>query len=127
MAILDHILEQMIDEVTGFVACAVVDLDGHSIASQSFNIIAHPESNHRQLTDLLKSVDASVGKMGKGIIEDNLTTTENAYILIRYLPGRQYYLSIAADRMTGDLGKLRLLSKIYAGRLSKAMKPESLF
>jgi hypothetical protein len=40
---------------------------------------------------------------------------------MRFLPGKQYYLGIAANRKTGNLGNMRLISKTYAERLSKAM------
>jgi len=121
MSKLDDILKEMSNEVTGYIACAVVGTDGINIASHSSNKSADPEAISAQMTQLLKLVDSSVEKLGAGSIEDNLTTTENAYLLMRFLPGKQYYLSIAANRKTGNLGNMRLLSKMYTERLSKAM------
>jgi hypothetical protein len=40
---------------------------------------------------------------------------------MRYLPGKQYYVGVIADKKTGNLGNLRLISKLYCGRLAKAM------
>jgi hypothetical protein len=40
---------------------------------------------------------------------------------MRFLPGKEYYLSITTDRKTGNLGNLRLMSKMYTEQLSKAM------
>ncbi len=121
MSNLDDILKEMSSEVTGYIASALVDLEGLNIASHSSDKAANPETISAQLTLLLKLADVSVEKLGAGVIEDNLTTTENAYILMRFLPGKQYYLSIAAHRKTGNLGNMRLISRIYAERLSKAL------
>ena len=121
MAKLDDILKEMSGEVTGYVASALVGLDGINIASHTSNKAADPETMSAQMTMLLKLVDTSVGKLGAGVIEDNLTSTENAYVLARFLPGKQYYLGMVANRKTGNLGNMRLISKTYAERLGKAM------
>jgi predicted regulator of Ras-like GTPase activity (Roadblock/LC7/MglB family) len=121
MVNLDDILKDMSGEVTGYIACSLVGLDGLNIASHTSNNAVDPEAIDAQMTMLLKLVDASVEKLGAGIVEDNLTTTENAYLLMRFLPEKQYYLSLTANRKTGNLGNMRLMSKIYAERLSKAM------
>ena len=121
MAKLDDILKEMSGEVTGYVACALVGLDGINIASNTSNKAVDPDTISAQLTMLLKLVDTSVEKLGAGVLEDNLTTTENAYILMRFLPGKQYYLGMSANRKTGNLGNMRMIGKIYAERLSKAM------
>jgi Uncharacterized distant relative of homeotic protein bithoraxoid len=121
MAKLDDIINEMSGEITGYIACALVGIDGMNIASHTSNKTADPDSIGAQMTMLIKLVDTSVEKLGAGVIEDNLTTTENAYILMRFLPGKQYYLGIVANRKTGTLGNMRLISKIYAERLSKAI------
>lgn len=121
MSKLDDILKEMSGEITGYIACALVGLDGINIASHTSNKDTDPDTISAQLTMLLKLVDASVEKLGAGVIEDNLTTTENAYILMRFLPGKQYYLGMAANRKTGNLGNLRLISKLYAERLAQAL------
>ena len=121
MADLNDILKEMSGEVTGYIASALVDLEGLNIASHTGDKAANPETISAQMTLLLKLAEVSVEKLGAGIIEDNLTTTENAYILMRFLPGKQYYLSMAAQRKTGNLGNMRLISRIYAERLSKAL------
>jgi predicted regulator of Ras-like GTPase activity (Roadblock/LC7/MglB family) len=121
MSELDDILKEMSREVTGYVASALVGMDGLNIASHTSDRSADPETISAQLTMLLKLVDVSVEKLGAGVIEDNLTTTENAFILMRFLPEKTYYLSLAANRKAGNLGNMRLISRIYAERLSKAI------
>lgn len=121
MAKLDDILKEMSGEVTGYVASALVGMDGINVASHTSSKAANPEDISAQGTMLLKLVDTSVEKLGAGVIEDNLVTTENAYMLMRFLPGKQYYLGMVANRKTGNLGNMRLISKTYGERLSKAM------
>ncbi|MGA9396855.1 MAG: DUF4388 domain-containing protein [Anaerolineaceae bacterium] len=121
MSKLDDILKEMSGEITGYVACALAGMDGINIASHTSNKAMDPDAISAQMTMLLKLVDTSVDKLGAGVLEDNLTTTENAYILMRLLPGKQYYLGMAASHKTGNLGNMRLISKMYAERLAKAM------
>jgi predicted regulator of Ras-like GTPase activity (Roadblock/LC7/MglB family) len=117
----DDILKEMSGEVTGYIACALSGMDGINLASHARSKTADTESISGQMTMLLKLVDTSVTRLSAGEIEDNLTTTANAYILMRYLPGKQYYLGMVADRKTGNLGNMRLISKTYAERLAKAL------
>jgi len=119
---LDDVLKEMSAEVTGYVASAVVGMDGINLAAYSRVKGVDPDIISAQMTMLFKLVDGSVTKLGAGEIEDNLTTTDNAYLLMHFLPGsKQYYLGVAVDRKAGNLGNLRLISKMYAERISKAM------
>jgi predicted regulator of Ras-like GTPase activity (Roadblock/LC7/MglB family) len=116
----DEILAELAGEVTGYGSSALVGIDGINVASNS-NGKLDPETVSAQMTMLFKLVDGSVTKLRAGTLEDNLTTTEKAYILMRFLPGKDFYLSIAADRNIGNVGNMRLISKMYAERLAKAM------
>jgi predicted regulator of Ras-like GTPase activity (Roadblock/LC7/MglB family) len=121
MANFDDILKEISTQVTGYIACALVDLDGLNLASNTISQGLNPEIISAQLSILFRLVKVSVEHMDVGEIEDNLTTTNDAYILMRFLPGKQYYLSIAANRKTANLGNMRLMSKIYSERLGKVM------
>jgi len=74
-----------------------------------------------QMTMLLKLVDTSAAKVNIGEIEDNLTTTDFAYVLMRFIPGRKYFLGVTVDRRAGNLGNLRLISRMYANRLGQLL------
>lgn len=117
----DEILKEMSGEITGFAACALVGMDGINLASYARAKGMDPDLISAQMTMLLKLVDTSIEKIKAGQIEDDLVTTANAYILMRFLPGKSYYLGIAADRKTGNLGNVRLISRTYADRLAKAL------
>ncbi len=120
MAKLDDILKEMGGEVTGYVASAVVGMDGINIA-QHARAKVDPEAISAQMTMLIKLVDTAVTKLGAGVVEDNLTTFAGAYITMRFLPDKQYYLGLAVDRKSGNLGNMRLIGKMYAERIAKAM------
>ncbi len=120
MAQLDDLLKKLGGEVNGFIAAAVVGMDGLSIAQQSKGKV-NPEAIGAQMTLLLKLVDTTTTKLNAGVVEDDLVTTENAYVLMRYLPEKHYFLGIAVDRKSGNLGNLRLMSKMYVGQVAKAM------
>ena len=117
---LDDILKEMSTDVSGYVSSIVAGMDGLNIAQHSLDR-ANPETISAQLTLLVKLVDTSVGKLKAGELEDELVTTERNYVLMRYLPGKQYFLGMAIDRKASNLGNLRLMSRIYADRISKAM------
>ncbi len=117
----DEILKEMSGEITGFAACALVGIDGINLASYTRAKGMDPDLISAQMTMLLKLVDTSIEKIKAGQIEDDLVTTANAYILMRFLPGKSYYLGMAADRKTGNLGNMRLISRTYADKLAKAL------
>lgn len=118
---LDAVLKQLAGEVSGFVATAVIGMDGLGIAQYQVVKGVDVDNINAQMTLLLKLVDTTVGKLGAGVLEDHLLTTERAYLLMRFLPGKEYYLGIAADIQKASLGNMRLVSKLYAERIAKAM------
>ncbi len=118
---LDNVLKEMGEQTEGFIAAAVSGMDGMNIASFTRNKKFDADAVSAQMTLLLKLVDTTVNKLGAGALEDNLLTTEGSYLLMRFLKDRGFYLGLAADRKTAKLGNMRLNSRIYADRLSKAM------
>ena len=116
----DEILSSLAGEVSGYTASALVGIDGINIASHTAGQM-DTENVSAQITTLFRLVDASVDKLGAGVLEDNLLSTERVYVLMRFLPGKEYFLAIAANRKEGNLGNLRLMSKMYTDQLSKAM------
>ena len=74
-----------------------------------------------QMTMLLKLVETATTKINIGEIEDNLTSTDFAYVLMRFLPGRKYFLGLTVDRHAGNLGNMRLICKMYANRIGQLL------
>ncbi|MBA4383468.1 MAG: hypothetical protein C0410_01910 [Anaerolinea sp.] len=116
----EDILAELSGEVTGYRGSFLVGTDGINLASNYIGEL-DPDLASAQMAMLLKLVNGSTEKLGAGNLEDNLTTTEKAYILMRYLPGKQYFLGISAERKSGNLGNMRLMSKMYTEKLAKAM------
>ena len=116
----EEILTELAGEVTGFRGAFLVGIDGINLASKNVGNV-DPELASAQIAMLLKLVSGSTDKLGAGNLEDNLTTTEKAYILMRFLPGKLYFLGISAERKSANLGNMRLMSKLYTERLAKAM------
>ena len=117
---MNDILKELGGQVPGFIATSVVGMDGLGIAEYAAGPV-DVEGINAQMTLLYKLVDGAVAKLEAGVIEDYLLTTEKAYLLIRPLSDRNYYLGITTDRKSGNVGNMRLNSRLYADRLSKAM------
>lgn len=120
MGKMDDLLKEMGGEVTGYVASAVAGMDGINLA-QHTRAKVDQEAISAQMTMLLKLIDTSITKLGAGVVEDNLVTTEKTYVLMRFLQSKEHFLAVVSDRKTGNLGNLRLVSKMYAERIAKAM------
>jgi len=113
-------------EITGYMASVIAGMDGINLASHSRTNKVDTEAISAQMTMLFKLVDTATAKLAEVQeqtidIEDNLLTTEGAYVLMRYLPGKQYYVGVIAEKKSGNLGNLRLISRLYCDRLAKAM------
>jgi predicted regulator of Ras-like GTPase activity (Roadblock/LC7/MglB family) len=123
---LDGILKEMGGEITGYIASIIAGMDGLNIAAHSKGGKVDTEAISAQMTMLFKLVDTATAKLAEAqeqtvSVEDNLLNTEGAYVLMRYLPGKQYYVGVIADKKAGNLGNLRLISRVYSDRLAKAM------
>lgn len=117
---LDDVLKDLSGEVSGFIVSSIIGMDGMSAAFHA-NTKIDPDVVSAQMALLMKLVDSSIMKSGAGITEDNLTTTSNAYILLRHLPGKEYFLCIIADQRQGSLGNMRMISKLYTDKIAKLL------
>lgn len=117
---LDDVLKEMSAEIPGFVASVVVGMDGLAIASHALGKLP-PDVISAQMTLLLKLVDTSVEKLGAGAVQDNLTTTQMFYVMMKHLPDKTHFLGISVDKKTANLGNMRLITKVYLDRISKAI------
>ncbi|MCE1253411.1 MAG: DUF4388 domain-containing protein [Anaerolineae bacterium] len=117
---LEDLLKELSGEVDGYIASSIVGMDGIDIAHHARSKI-NTEAASAQMTMLFKLVDTSVSKNGHETLEDNVLTTSNVYVYTRYLPNKDYFLGVIADRKSASLGNLRLICKIYVDRIQKAM------
>lgn len=117
---LQDILNELGGQVPGFVAASVTGMDGLGIASHSATAM-DVEAINAQMTLLIKLVDTTTEKLGAGVVDHGLLTTERAYLLWRHLGDEHYYLGLAADRRNANLGNMLLMSRVFAERVGKAM------
>jgi predicted regulator of Ras-like GTPase activity (Roadblock/LC7/MglB family) len=119
---LDEILNEMSAEVNGYIASALVGMDGLNIAQHTKNPKVNLESVSAQSAMHTKLAFSTMERIGMGHIEDNLIQTRDEFLFTILLPNDdQHFLCVVVDRKNGSLGNLRLISKIYADRISKAM------
>ncbi len=118
---IDEILQEMSGEMNGFFASSVTGMDGMSIAQLTKGKV-DPEIVSAQLAVFLKLASSSSDKAGMGAMEDLLIQTADHFVMNVFLPGdNQHFLTTIVDRKNGSIGNLRMVSKIYAERISKAI------
>jgi predicted regulator of Ras-like GTPase activity (Roadblock/LC7/MglB family) len=118
---IDEILQEMSGEMNGFFASSVTGMDGMSIAQLTKGKV-DPEIVSAQLAVFLKLASSSSDKAGMGDMEDLLIQTADHFVMNVFLPGdNQHFLTTIVDRKNGSIGNLRMVSKIYAERISKAI------
>ncbi|MBN1657827.1 MAG: DUF4388 domain-containing protein [Anaerolineae bacterium] len=117
---LNDILQELQSQVPGFVATALIGTDGLGIA-QLTSPGVDVDAINAQMTLLIKLVDTTIDKLKAGTMDHGILTTERAYLVWRWLPGKEYYLGLAGARNTANLGNLLLMSRLYAERVAKAM------
>lgn len=117
---LASLLEEMANEIPGFVAAAVVGMDGLAIAehaAKGFDI----ETAAAQFALVMKMVQKSAAQIGSDEVEDNLVTSKDRYILTRSLGDGSYFLATAVDREAASLGNVRLVTRMFGEGLWDAV------
>lgn len=121
MAKLQDVMKEMADNIPGFISADVVGMDGLSIAGYSSKPDFDAEAASAQFALVMKLVQRTAAQLDSGEVEDNLVTTEHAYILTRFLGDSSYYLGVAVDKDMASLGNVRLMARQYAGDLWDAI------
>ncbi len=121
MAKLNDLLQEMAQEIPGLISTDVVGMDGLSIAHYATSPEFDAEAASAQFALVMKLVQKTIGQLKAGTVEDNLVTTNHAYVITRFLGNGTYYLSIAVNKETASLGNVRLVSRQYANLLWDAI------
>ena len=120
MANLNNLLKEMADEIPGLVSAGVIGMDGLTLAEHSPHDFDADVAS-AQFSLVMKLVQKSCSQLGGDQVEDNLITTNNVYILTRFLGDGSYFMGIAADKNTASLGNVRLIARQYSDALWKAI------
>lgn len=117
-----NILEDMADELPGFVASAVVLADdGLSVAKLSRDPEVDAETTSAYLGVIVKSNQKAIRLLaGEHVTDDILITTADYYFLIRHMVGKPCFIFLMAKRSEW-LGRARLLMKKYETRVSAVL------
>jgi predicted regulator of Ras-like GTPase activity (Roadblock/LC7/MglB family) len=121
MAKLELLIQQFRSELgADFVSTDVVGMDGLSIAGGSIDPNFNSTDASARFSMVMKLAAKVSGKLGLGKVDDNLVTTDKAYIIARFLGDGSYYWGVAVTR-NATLGTVRMMMNEYADQLWDAI------
>lgn len=121
MAQLNQLLQEIRNELgPEFIATDIVGMDGLSIAGYNANSEFDTSALAARFAMVMKLAEKVANKVQVGAVEDGLVTTENLYILTRFLGDGSYYWALAVTR-DATLGMVRMLMNEYQERLWRAI------
>lgn len=121
MAKLDQILQQFRSELgADFVSTDVVGMDGMSIAGGSVDPSFDGTEASARFAMVMKLAGRVSEKLALGAVDDNLVTTDKAYVIARFIGNGSYYWGVAVTR-NATLGAVRMMMNEYADQLWDAI------
>ncbi|MBN1439405.1 MAG: hypothetical protein JW929_08355 [Anaerolineales bacterium] len=121
MAKLDQLLQQFRGELgADFISADVVGMDGLSIAGGSMDPAFNSSEASARVAMVMKLAGNVTTKVGMGVVDDNLVTTDRSYMLTRFLGDGSYFFNVAVTR-NAILGSVRLMMNEYAPQLWEAI------
>ena len=121
MAKIELLIQQFRSELgADFVSTDVVGMDGLSIAGGSIDPNFNSTDASARFSMVMKLAAKVSSKLGLGNVDDNLVTTDKAYIIARFLGDGSYYWGVAVTR-NATLGTVRMMMNEYADQLWDAI------
>lgn len=121
MSKIDDILQEMRTELgTDFVSSDVVGMDGLSIGGVTADPNFDAGAASARFAMVMRLAQKVSSKVSMGEVTDSLVTTNNAYIITRFLGDNSYYLGVAVTR-EAVLGMVRMVMDEYADQLWAAV------
>jgi predicted regulator of Ras-like GTPase activity (Roadblock/LC7/MglB family) len=121
MTKLDDLVQEIRSELgADFVSTDVVGMDGLSIAGQSADPNFDGSAASARFAMVMKLSEQVSKKINMGTVDDNLVTTDQAYIISRFLGDGSYYWGVAVTR-NAVLGLVRMVMNEYADQLWNAI------
>jgi predicted regulator of Ras-like GTPase activity (Roadblock/LC7/MglB family) len=121
MSKLDQLIQQVRSELgADFVSTDIVGMDGMSIAGGSVSPDFDSSAASARFAMVMKLAKKVSEKLGLGPVDDNLVTTDHAYIIARFLGDGSYYWGLAVTR-AATLGTVRMLMNEYANQMWDAI------
>ncbi|MGD0750093.1 MAG: hypothetical protein ABSA23_01660 [Anaerolineales bacterium] len=104
-----------------FISTDVVGMeDGLSISGSSIDPNFNTLDASARFSKVMELAARVCSKVGMGKVEDNLTTSEKAYIIARFIGDGSYYWVVAVTR-NATLGSVRMLMNEYAVQLASIL------
>jgi predicted regulator of Ras-like GTPase activity (Roadblock/LC7/MglB family) len=117
MGKLDQVIERFHIELgADLISTEVVGMDGIAIAGGSIDPNYNSTDAAARLSTVLKLADKASNKLGMGKVDDNLTTTDKAYIIARFIGDGSYFWGVAVTR-NATLGSVRMIMNEFAGQV----------
>lgn len=118
-------LDQLLQEVRAtlgadFVSTDVVGMDGISIAGGSVTPDFDATEASARFAMVMKLAAQVSNKIGMGAVDDLLVTTDNVFILTRFIGNGSYYWGLVVTK-NATLGSVRILMNEYADQLWDAI------
>lgn len=121
MSKLEQLIQQFRSELgADFVSTDVVGMDGMSIAGGSIDPNFDSTEASARFAMVMKLAGKASDKIGMGAVDDNLVTTDKAYIIARFLGNGSYFWGVAVTR-NATLGTVRMMMNEYADQLWDAI------
>ena len=121
MAKLDQLIQEVRASLGGdFVSTDIVGMDGISIAGGSVSPDFDATEASARFAMVMKLGVKVTGQIGMGAVDDLLVTTDQAFILTRFLGTGAYYWGLAVTR-NATLGAVRILMNEYSEQLWDAI------
>ena len=121
MSKLDQLLREIQTELgPGFVATSIVGMDGLLIANHSLSPNFDANKVAARMAMVMSLAAKSSSKMNMGEVDHNLITTDQSYIISRFIGDGSYYWIIAITR-DSVLGMVYMIMEDFADRLWEAI------
>jgi predicted regulator of Ras-like GTPase activity (Roadblock/LC7/MglB family) len=121
MSKMEEILQEVRTELgPDLVATDLVGMDGLSVAGISASVDFDASAAAARLAMMMRMADRVAGKIEVGEVDDSLITTDEYYILTRFLGDGSYYWQMTLGR-DATLGMARMVMREYAEELWNAI------
>ena len=120
MTELERLFEEIRREIgPDLIATELAGMDGISIAGASQDQDFGQEGSAR-FAKVMKLAATIADKLKLGDVDNNMVTTDSAYILTRFIGDGSFYWGVAVTR-DATLGSIHMLMKEYADQLWRAV------
>jgi predicted regulator of Ras-like GTPase activity (Roadblock/LC7/MglB family) len=107
-----EVLEELADQLDGFVAASVVGLDGMSVANLVTDRDFDEDKASAALSQLVKQSHESSEAMDAGTFEENITTSERYMFLTRPIGNDRFFVQIVL-KTDANVGAARMYLEDY--------------